>query len=90
MQITEKTRSEIALSLPKLGFEECTRIAKECGCSIDTVYREWRKIRGTQKGAIDMEHPVVLALAELAIVRRKEIKATKKRLSKVMKQLSAA
>ena len=90
MQMTEKTRSEIVLALPFLGLEEVNKIARECGCSNDTVYLQWRKIRGVASGRIDMQHPVVMAIAELAVQRKKEKKEADKRANKIMKQLSAA
>lgn len=90
MQITEKLRTEIALSLPKLGISEAEKIKKETGLSTDTVYREWRKIMGREKGKTMMDHPVVMALAELAISRKEEKKAVDKRISRITKQLSAA
>lgn len=90
MQITEKLRSEIALALPKLGLEEANEIARQCGYSNDTVYREWRKIHGRVAGKSLVSNPVVVALAELAAKRTAEAKALDKRLKKSMRQLSAA
>lgn len=90
MQITGKLRNEIALALPKLGLEEATTIANECHCSMDTVYREWRKIHGRVPGKILATNNVVVALAELAAKRTAEAKALDKRLKKSMRQLSAA
>ncbi len=89
MQITEKLRTEIALCLPILGLSEANRIARECGCSNDTVYREWRKIRGVTPGRTSMDNPVVLAIAELAVQRRRETKERAKRSDKIIRQLSA-
>jgi hypothetical protein len=90
MQITEKLRTEIALALPNLGFAEATEIAKDCLCSHDTVYREWRKIHGREKGKSLASNPVVVSLAELAAKRKAETKKLTKRMAKSMKQLSAA
>lgn len=89
MQITEKHRTEIALSLQELGHEEAKRIAEECHCSRDTVYREWRKIHGREAGPIRINNPVVVALAELAAQRKAESQSLNKRMQKSMKQLSA-
>jgi transposase-like protein len=90
MQISESTRAEILLYLPSIGLNEANRIARECECSNDTVYREWRKLRGVEKGKSNMDNPVVLAIAELAITRKKEAKETNKRVNRIMKQLSQA
>ena len=90
MQITEKLRSEIALVLQDLGREEVDRIADKCQCSIDTVYRLWRRIQLREEGRVLVTHPVVLELAELAVARKRENKTTTKRIDKIMKQLSAA
>jgi len=90
MQITEKHRNEIAVSLPKLGTHEVNAIAADCHCSTDTVYREWRKIHGRESGIIRTDNPVVISLAELAVARKKEAKLLAKRLRKSMQQLSAA
>ncbi len=90
MQLTEKLRAEITLSLPKIGTDEVERIVKLTGKSKDTVYREWRKIIGRQKGPTDMEHPVVIALCELAVNRLPLVKANQKKISRFTKQLSAA
>lgn len=93
MQITtlaEKTRSEIALLLPSLGLEEAKAIATECHCSHDTVYREWRKIKGTTPGKVLSTNPVVQCLIELAIKRKKLNEKAQKKAAKIMKQLSAA
>ena len=89
MQITEKDRNDIALSLPSLGKSEVEKIASECGCSTDTVYREWRKIRGLAKGPTHDDNPVVVLLCELAARRKAEAKELRKRLRKSMRQLSA-
>lgn len=89
MQITEKLRNEIALALPKLGLEEANNIARECNCSNDTVYREWRKIHGRVAGKSLASNLVVIALAELAAKRSTEARLLEKRLKKSMQQLSA-
>lgn len=90
MQITEKLRNEIALALPKLGFKEAEKIKTDTGKSTDTVYREWRKIMKSENGKTEMNHPVVMALAELAVRRKEEKKSVDKRISRFTKQLSAA
>lgn len=90
MQLTEENRQEIALALPNLGKAEAKEIASKCNCSHDTVYREWRKIKGTTKGAVDGLNPVVLELIELAVARKREMKEAEKQLRKSMRQLSAA
>ncbi len=90
MQITEKVRHEIVLSLPRLGLKEANEIATACQCSNDTVYREWRKIHGRTSGKSNAENPVVISLIELAARRKAEVKELKKRLRKSMQQLSAA
>ena len=90
MQITENLRKEIAASLPKLGVEEATAIAKECLCSIDTVYREWRKIHGRAPGKSMANNSIVVMLSELAAARKAQAEKLNKRLKKSMKQLSAS
>lgn len=90
MQIPEKTRNEIAMALPSLGLDEAKQIATRCACSHDTVYREWRKIKGSTKGSVDGTNPVVLCLIELAVARKHEAREASKRLRKSMRQLSAA
>jgi hypothetical protein len=90
MQITEEIRNEITLSLPSLGLDEVNRIAKECGCSIDTVYREWRKIKKTEDGPSFLENPVVMALVKLAVKRKRKNKKAIEGAAKIIKQLSAA
>lgn len=90
MQLTEEIRHEIALALPTLGLEEAKQIGVNCSCSHDTVYREWRKIKGTTKGTVEGTNPVVLCLLELAVYRKIETREATKRLRKSMKQLSAA
>lgn len=88
--MNEKLRKEIATALPSIGKEDVERIAEKCECSIDTVYRMWRKIRGLEKGRLLSTNKVVLELAELAIERKKDNKVSENRLGKIMKQLSAA
>ena len=90
MQIDEKLRKEIASVLSSIGTEDVERIAEKCECSIDTVYRMWRKIRGLEKGRVLSTNKVVLELAELTIERKKDSKVSENRLGKIMKQLSAA
>lgn len=90
MQITEEDRKNIALALPSLGLEEAKTIALKCGCSHDTVYREWRKIKGKTKGKIEDTNPVVQGLIDLAVLRKKETLKAEKRFQKSMQQLSAA
>lgn len=88
MQITEKLRQEIALSLPRLGLTEAHQIATECMCSIDTVYREWRKVHGRTPGKSLANNPVVISLTELAVKRRAKQQKLDKRMQKSMQQLS--
>lgn len=90
MQITEHLRKEIAASLPKLGVEDASAIAKLCLCSFDTVYREWRKIHGRCPGKSMADNAVVVSLSELAASRKAEAEKLSKRLKKSMKQLSAS
>lgn len=87
MQVTEKLRNEIALSIPKLTLEQADKIAAKTGLSVDTVYRTLRIIRGRESGTPNED--VLLALGELAIQFQKSIRGKHKRLAKIQKQLSA-
>ncbi len=88
MQITEKTRSEIALAIGRLAIQEAEKIAVKVNCSMDTIYREWKKMR-TAGSSLKSENEIVVALAELAAIRQTEKSNLANRFNKSIKKLSA-
>lgn len=86
MQLTEKHRSNILLSLPELSEKEADKIAAINGVSTMTVYRWWKRLKTE-----DVEcNNITLAIAELAASKKKEAKKKKAREQRIMKQFSAA
>ena len=85
MQITEKLRNEILLSLPKLSVKDADKIAADIGISRDTVYRQFRKLRNKETV---YENAVILALMELAAANKVTIVNRHKRVRVLEKQLS--
>lgn len=88
MQITEKTRIEIALAIGKLAIQEAEVIATNANCSMDTIYREWKKMR-TPGSVLKSDNEIVVALSELAAIRKDEKSKLTTRFNKSMQQLSA-
>lgn len=86
-QITEKDRNKIALSIGKLTIKEAEQIKAKCRCSMDTVYREWRKMR-TPRSLIKTENEITAALIDLAALRVERANEIEKAVRNSMKQIS--
>ena len=86
MQVTEKTRNQILFALPELSDNEAERIATIEGCSKQTVYRHYKRLKLGDRTATS----IVLALGSLAVSKMPKAKKTHKQLLKIEKQLSAA
>ncbi len=85
MQITEKLRNEILLSLPKLSVKDADKIAADCNMSRDTVYRQYRNLK--IKETVD-DNDVIIALLELAVANKPTIVKNHNRGRALVKQLS--
>jgi len=85
MQITEKLRNEILLSLPKLSVKDADQIATDCNISRDTVYRQYRKLKTSAEVT---ETVVIFALLELAAANKEVMVNKHKRARQLVKQLS--
>lgn len=85
MQITEKLRNAILFALPKLQVKDADAIAAKCDVHRDTVYRQYRKLKGEDPVE---ESPVIIALAELAAVNKPQVVKDKNKLLALEKQLS--
>jgi hypothetical protein len=86
MQITEKLCNGIALSIPSLTLDEARAIAKDTDVSYESVYRYLREIRA---GKLTFRNEkVVLALAKLAMNKKKDASKKHKLTADLEKQLS--
>jgi predicted ArsR family transcriptional regulator len=85
MQITANLRAEILLSLPKLSLKDADQIADNLGVSRDTVYRHYRKLKGTDPVE---ETDVILSLTKLAASRKPDVIKKHKRMRVLERQLS--
>lgn len=85
MQITQNLRKEIVYVLRKLSLKDADKIAAKCNVHRDTVYRQYRKLKG--EDPIE-DNDVIIALARLAASRKKQVVNSQNELRTIEKQLS--
>ena len=88
MKVTEKQRAEIALSIGELSIKDAEQLARKAGESTSKVYR-CLKIMRTPGSMIDPQDDVMLALIELAALRKPTQEAKANRFKKSIEQISA-
>jgi hypothetical protein len=88
MKVTEKQRADIAMSIGELSIKDAEAIAFKSGVSLSKVYSCLKAIRTTGT-VIDPTDDVMLALIELAAMRKPTQEAKANRFKKSIEQISA-
>ena len=88
MRVTEKQRADIALSIGELSIKDAEAIAQKSGASLSKVYSCLKSIRKAGS-TIDPTDDVMLALIELAAMRKPFKSEKEKRFQKSMQLISA-
>lgn len=87
MKVTEKQRAEIALSIGQLSIKDAEAIVKKTDTNLTAVYRALKALRTPGK-IIDATDDVMLALIELAAMRKPTKVAKQERAEKLIRQIS--